>query len=591
MPTKSLYMRSDDINLDMDTTYGTDWDIITDVDTDIDSNIDTDLETNSGSRFSYRNRDFLTHVVSDMDTHTDEKNMDMDLDDAELNNNDYEDEEDMIITDGDGFNKTRRSIDDQDEDYPDEESETDYPDEETGTDESDEEAEIDDQDENFTKWTEWTECSRRCYQVKERKCLNEDECGTLIQKKYRVCNYGKCLHEDDMSDLELDENEKRKKYFHLVTNWDNYLYSEWSRWSHCGDNCYTERIRECKRPAMCGRNYKEQYKRCYTEGGACEEKYKEQLLLAVNYTESDLDKNHPLYNTKCGVSDVPIDLRITGGKKVIKGYWPWQALILNDNFEPFCGGIILSKEWVLTAAHCVRDRLYVRVGEHNLSMFEGTEQQVRVGAIYVHPDYNAKTVNNDMMLLRMRIPFEFTHFVKPICLPDGDDSLQSEARVTILGWGKRRDEANYGTDVLHQADVPVVSLAECRSAYSKFWINANMLCAGYLTGKVDSCRGDSGGPLMHKKKDGTWAVYGSSLISKRSTCAQKDHGSDTIKPTMEEPIEDLPEDRGNIDVEIQENIVKNGRNGDAEGENMDMEDEEGVDEEKCDYNFDANVEE
>ncbi|GIY95538.1 transmembrane protease serine 2 [Caerostris extrusa] len=283
---------------------------------------------------------------------------------------------------------------------------------------------------------------------------------------------------------------------------------------------------------------------------------------------TDVDKNHPLYDTKCGITDVPIDLRIRGGKKAIKGHWPWQALILNDNFVPFCGGIILSKEWVLTAAHCVRDRLYVRVGEHNLSMFEGTEQQVRVGAIYVHPDYNGKTVNNDMMLLRMRTPFEFTHFVKPICLPDDDDSLQSEARVTILGWGKRRDDANYGTDVLHQADVPVVSLAECRSAYSKFWINANMLCAGYLTGKVDSCRGDSGGPLMHKKKDGTWAVYG--VTSFGDGCGDrkkygvytnvvkylswirklidietlhirpKNHGSDTIKPTMEEPIEELP---------------------------------------------------
>ncbi|GIY95540.1 hypothetical protein CEXT_380261 [Caerostris extrusa] len=50
-----------------------------------------------------------------------------------------------------------------------------------------------------------------------------------------------------------------------------------------------ERTGECKRPAMCGMNYKEEYKRCYTEGGACEEKYKEQLLLAVNYTESGKD--------------------------------------------------------------------------------------------------------------------------------------------------------------------------------------------------------------------------------------------------------------------------------------------------------------
>ena len=67
---------------------------------------------------------------------------------------------------------------------------------------------------------------------------------------------------------------------------------------------------------------------------------------------------------------------------------------------------------------------------------------------------------------------------------------------TILGWGKRKNSAMFGTDVLHQAKVPIASLQDCRNVYQDYFISNNMVCAGYKRGKVDSCAGDSGGPLL-----------------------------------------------------------------------------------------------
>lgn len=79
----------------------------------------------------------------------------------------------------------------------------------------------------------------------------------------------------------------------------------------------------------------------------------------------------------------------------------------------------------------------------------------------------------------------------------------------ISGWGKRRNEASFGTDILHQAEVPVVPAEECRDSYDDYYISDNMLCAGFDRGRVDSCSGDSGGPLLHKnERDGRWTVYG-----------------------------------------------------------------------------------
>lgn len=55
---------------------------------------------------------------------------------------------------------------------------------------------------------------------------------------------------------------------------------------------------------------------------------------------------------------------------------------------------------VLTAAHCVRKRLYVRLGEHNIQSHDGTEVELKIEYAIKHPKYDKKTVDNDVALLR-----------------------------------------------------------------------------------------------------------------------------------------------------------------------------------------------
>ena len=56
-----------------------------------------------------------------------------------------------------------------------------------------------------------------------------------------------------------------------------------------------------------------------------------------------------------GKVDVPLDekdQRIYGGVPAVPGQFPWQVALIIDNMY-FCGGSLISKKWVLTAAQCV----------------------------------------------------------------------------------------------------------------------------------------------------------------------------------------------------------------------------------------------
>lgn len=229
-----------------------------------------------------------------------------------------------------------------------------------------------------------------------------------------------------------------------------------------------------------------------------------------------------IFNYKtCGrklIPDISSKLRIIGGRESTAGSWPWQVMILNKYYEPFCGGTLIHPQFVLTAAHCVRHRLYVRAGEHDMITDEGNEQEQRVIKTIIHPEYDVETVDSDIALLKLRKPFKMTKYVSVACLPPPNQVREVDSLGTILGWGKRKDTAFVGSEVLHQAQVPIVSHRDCKRVYEDYFISDNMICAGYKRGRVDSCAGDSGGPLLFENKN-KWFIYG--ITSFGEGCGKK----------------------------------------------------------------------
>ena len=193
-----------------------------------------------------------------------------------------------------------------------------------------------------------------------------------------------------------------------------------------------------------------------------------------------------------------IQPQIVGGTVSTPGEFPWMAQ-LKFLGSHACGGALIDKSWVLTAAHCALGTLpsnwTVVLGEHDRSINEGTEQSIAVSNIHIHPSYVNTTFANDIALFRLATPATLNSHVSIIDLaalpPVG-------THLTVSGWGKTI-EGGSSSNILRKVQVPIVSSSQCNTAYPGR-ITTSMFCTGYPAGGKDSCQGDSGGPIFRSRQ-------------------------------------------------------------------------------------------
>ncbi|KAK9869368.1 hypothetical protein WA026_003125 [Henosepilachna vigintioctopunctata] len=225
-------------------------------------------------------------------------------------------------------------------------------------------------------------------------------------------------------------------------------------------------------------------------------------------------------------------LRVVGGKNCTIKEYPFLVSIRTfKSATHFCGGSLVSRRYVLSAAHCFEKFptkphfIKVLVGSTYLESKKG--QEIGVKEIIMHKDYDDKTAKNDIALLHLakdvKKQSKSIGFVKlprrslPLDLSEVCDANS----FMVAGWGDVRPHDVYekpeeilASSQLQCVKIPYIPNKMCLK-YSKIAYNDKIICALYPKGGRDACQGDSGGPLFCK---GT--QYG--IISWGRGCAMPD---------------------------------------------------------------------
>ncbi|XP_071133302.1 serine protease hepsin-like [Mytilus edulis] len=209
--------------------------------------------------------------------------------------------------------------------------------------------------------------------------------------------------------------------------------------------------------------------------------------------------------SECGISD-KLHLsqhRIVGGQEAQPGTIPW-IVMLTELGDHVCGGSIIGDRLILTAAHCFEDRVSLSVGrwkviagKHNVDKTDPHQREFSVQKIIMHSAYDSQTVANDLAILVLQDRIIYDDYIKPACLPDGQNYYIGQLCITA-GWGDTQATGNF--DVLNQVELAIISDSLCvrRDWYGSDFIPQTTFCAGYSQGGKDSCGGDSGGPFTCK---------------------------------------------------------------------------------------------
>ncbi|KAF5286001.1 hypothetical protein FQR65_LT12998 [Abscondita terminalis] len=195
------------------------------------------------------------------------------------------------------------------------------------------------------------------------------------------------------------------------------------------------------------------------------------------------------------------DDRIIGGDNALPGEFPYQASLREKNGNlnvHFCGGSVIGRRWILTAAHCV-----FGANIPSVSVVVGTNKLNSGGKLYgiinyiPHEYYNSQTVENDVAVIQTKQNITLSSTVKIIPLAG---SLPSNGvKCVVSGWGYTYYPSTVTPNDLKRVYLYKISLAECRANLTGISVFNSNLCTRRQAG-YGVCKGDSGGPLKYSTK-------------------------------------------------------------------------------------------
>ena len=146
------------------------------------------------------------------------------------------------------------------------------------------------------------------------------------------------------------------------------------------------------------------------------------------------------------------------------------GLVLYQKKKPFCGGSIISRQHILTAAHCTFDKdpssIQVLVGEHDTTDDNDMMYRIDIYNIINHPKFDNENGNYDFSILLV-FPITFSPLAAPICLPSSMQKLYTDwltnQLATVIGWGITSEGSS--SPKLQKVEVKIISNEKCKDIY------------------------------------------------------------------------------------------------------------------------------
>jgi secreted trypsin-like serine protease len=221
-----------------------------------------------------------------------------------------------------------------------------------------------------------------------------------------------------------------------------------------------------------------------------------------------------------------IEPAIVGGTDAPAHAYPFMASIhwvLNwpsPSSSHTCGGALISRRWVLTAAHCLTEspalgRLDVLLGNHDHRIIEPglTRVEVDRSVSIIHPDWvsGGGVGPEDMALLYMFDQVTYTTIIQAIALPPREHIPTGTA--IAAGWGSTGPLGLTLPNILQHTELQFIDIPTCRAQFNAANLNGslvdytNVCTGGRAGGGLAVCSGDSGGPLFQRQGAG-FVIHG-----------------------------------------------------------------------------------
>ncbi|GJQ79569.1 hypothetical protein Trydic_g15354, partial [Trypoxylus dichotomus] len=185
--------------------------------------------------------------------------------------------------------------------------------------------------------------------------------------------------------------------------------------------------------------------------------------------------------------------RIFGGSDAADGAYPFMVSLRHSDNRHFCGGTILNRRWILTAAHCV-----VGMNPTNITVLAGTNTLnsggiiQQVCKIVIYPKFNdTGYYSNDIAMILVTRPFKYSSRIAPVAINCGFP--RTTYHVTVIGWGGTSFNTHVSNKLLEFSS-RTIPWRTCSEIYSGV-ISSTVTCISFLKGN-GTCIGDSGGPLL-----------------------------------------------------------------------------------------------